>query len=59
MNIYQRIVLIVGAIALVIALLTTPRYFMNEALVRCVAVLGATTLLYFAGMSRKQNTGND
>ncbi len=65
MNIYQRIVLILGAIALIIAIWTSPNVFISydqgipfesietrTASMRAVAVVGATVLIFFALKSK-------
>jgi hypothetical protein len=66
MNIYQRIILILGAIALVVAILTTPQVFytsdhaymvfLNIAVGRSIGVIGATVLIFFAlkGINNKE-----
>ena len=68
MNIYQRIILFLGAIALVVAVLTTPQVFytsnhaymvfLNITVGRSIAVIGATVLIFFAFKSRNKKGGD-
>jgi len=56
MNIYQRIVLVLGAIALIVTIWTAPNLVVVKGIVvnadalpaRAIAVLGTTALLFFA-----------
>jgi len=47
MNKRQQIVLIVGAIALLIVVFTTPKYLFQAEILRALAVIGGTLLITY------------
>ena len=47
MNKHQQIVLIVGAIALLIVVFTTPKYLLQAGILRALAVIGGTLLITY------------
>ena len=62
MNKAQRVVLIIGAIALLIAIFTTPKYssfgineqYLGEGVLRAIAVIGATLFVTYALKDKKE-----